>query len=77
MKNLNKYINKAIEHQNQSDKMSFNNEYNLSVFGTTKEVMALVAKARWDISGFQKLRITKKQFLEWHRVYLINNIQGG
>jgi hypothetical protein len=74
MKNFSKYLNNAIKHQNTNE-ACFNDNWNIEKLGTTLAVLNLVKKAKWEKFGFNKGNITKKDFLEWHRYYLLKGME--
>jgi hypothetical protein len=78
MKNFEKYLNQALKRQFSNELPVFNNEYNIAKLGTTREVFELVQKARHDKFGYldKHSKLSKADFLEWHRVYLIQNMRG-
>ncbi len=61
-----KYLLAALKQQNNFDNFAIGNDnFNIVTFGTDIEHMRIVSKARWDISGFQKKKLTKSELEEW------------
>jgi hypothetical protein len=69
-----KYLTNALKNQ-LTNEASFNDSWNIENLGTDRQTLNLVKQARNSKFGpfDNRSKITKKDFLEWHRVFLLEN----